>query len=85
MFLFTLHGWLFPTGGSLSGLLACGAYSGSVSGVTFKATRLDNRGQVSRFWCNAGRSHVFMVSFLHSSIKTTELVSVKTQNISDFA
>ena len=34
MFLFTLHGWLLLTDGSLGALLSSGVSSGNVNGVT---------------------------------------------------
>ena len=67
----------------MGGLHTCGAFSGSINGV--KSTRQNNRGQVSSLWCNAGRSHTHAISSLRSSFRTNDLVTVRTQNISDSA
>ena len=67
----------------MGGLHTCGAFSGSINGVN--STRQNNRGQVSSLWCNIGWSHMHAISSACSSFGTTDLVSVRTQNVSDSA
>ena len=61
-----------------------GVSSGSANGV-MSGIRDNNRGQVTGLWCDLGWSHMYTISSICSTIRTTDLIRVRTQDVTDFA